>query len=62
MVDELIDELLARNVFPKLDLQLGYHQIQMAIEDIPKTTFKAHERDYEFLVMLFGLTNASSII
>jgi hypothetical protein len=57
-IDILFDQLAGAKVFSKVDLCSGYHQIKICLEDVPKTGFSIRYGLYEYLVMLFGLTNA----
>jgi hypothetical protein len=57
-INILFDQLVRAKVFSKVDLGLGYHQIKIHLEDIPRTAFSTRYGLYEYLVMSFGLTNA----
>jgi hypothetical protein len=56
-IDILFDQLLGAQVFSKIDLRSGYHEIKIRAEDIPKMTFTTRYGLFEYLVMSFGLTN-----
>jgi hypothetical protein len=53
----LIQNLMDKFVFTKLDLRFGYLQMIIDDGDEHKTTCMMRFGAYEFLVILFGLTN-----
>jgi hypothetical protein len=57
-IDILFDQLAGAQVFSKIDLYFGYHQIKIRAEDISMTAFSMRYGQYEYLVMSFGMTNA----
>jgi hypothetical protein len=59
-IDLLFDQLAGAQVFSKIDLCFGYYHIKIRAEDIPKTTFSMRYELCEYLIISFGLTNASA--
>ena len=57
-IEDLFDQLKGAGVFSKIDMRSWYHQLRIKDANVHKMTFRMRYGHYEFLVMLFGLTNA----
>ena len=59
-MDDIMDYLSGAKYFTKIDLKSAYDHIHIREGDKWKNTSKKREWLYEWLVIPFGLTNASS--
>ena len=59
-VDDIFDHLYGSKIFSKINLRSRYHQIQIKEYDITKIGFRSRLGHYEYVVMRFGITNASA--
>ncbi len=60
LVEDVIDQLGKSSWFTALDLQSGFWQIRMDLEDSKKTALITKTGLYDWTVMPFGLKNATS--
>jgi hypothetical protein len=58
-MQDLSNGLHGCTVFSKIDLVKGYHQIPVAVDDIPKTAIITPFGLFEYLFTPFGLSNAA---
>ena len=59
--DEVLENLKGSTVFSKLDLNMGFHQIELEEESRPITTFVTHTGLYRYKRLNFGISMAPEI-
>ena len=57
-IHDLFNQLRGAQVYSKIDLHIGYHQLRVMKAYIPKMVFRMRYRHFEFTIMPFGLKNA----
>jgi hypothetical protein len=58
LVSDLLDKLKGTNIFTKLDIRWGYHNIRIKEGDKWKGAFKTNKGLFEPTIMFFGLCNS----
>jgi hypothetical protein len=58
LISDLLDAPGKARIYTKIDLRHAYHLVWITPGDEWKTAFHTHYGSFEWLVMLFGLTNA----
>jgi hypothetical protein len=59
--DEVLENVGGKETYSFTDGFSGYHQINIAQEDMYKTTFATEWGSYQYTVMPFGLKNAPAV-
>jgi Reverse transcriptase (RNA-dependent DNA polymerase)/gag-polyprotein putative aspartyl protease len=57
-IEQIMEDLTGKELFSKLDVRSGYHNVRIREEDRWKAAFKTHLGLFHPNVMLFGLTNS----
>lgn len=57
-IDELFEQLRGETILSKIYLSFRYNQVHIKEEDIHTTDLWMRYKDYEFVVVPYGLTNA----
>jgi hypothetical protein len=61
LIHEIQDQIQGAKWFMKLDITDAYNHIRIADGEEWKTVFRMKFGHFEYLVMLFGLTNALAL-
>jgi len=57
-VDEVLENLKGSTMFSKLDLRLGFHQIELDKDSRDITTFTTHDGLFRYKRLSFGVNSA----
>ena len=60
-VDEVLQDLNQTTTFTKLDLRLGFHQLELHEESRPITTFACHLGLFRYTRLFFGVNSAPEL-
>ena len=60
-IDDILAELHGAQIFSKIDLREGYHQIELHPESRDITTFVTHEGLFRYKRLIFGVNSAFEI-
>jgi len=60
-IDEVLQELNQSKVFSKIDLRMGFHQIELHEDSRPICTFGSHVGLFRYKRLLFGVNSAPEL-